>query len=43
MDLHTNKVHKKLFTIDDLSPKLVKLINRVYDKDFKQFGYKKKM
>ena len=41
LDLHTNKGNNKLFSIADFSPKLVKLINRVYDKDFKLFGYKK--
>ena len=30
-----------LFTVNDFSPELIKLINEVYDKDFQLFGYKK--
>ena len=32
---------KLLFTINDFSPELIHLINEVYDKDFKVFGYEK--
>ena len=32
---------KLLFTVNDFSPELIKLINKVYDKDFQLFGYKK--
>lgn len=32
---------QKLFSIKDFSPELIRLINKVYDKDFKLFGYEK--
>ena len=31
----------KKFSIESFSPELIKLINRIYDKDFKLFGYNK--
>jgi hypothetical protein len=39
-DEHKNKNDKK-YTVDSLSPEVIKLINTVYDKDFKMFGYEK--
>ena len=38
MKLNTSK---KNFSINDFSDETIKLINQVYDKDFKIFGYKK--
>ena len=29
------------YTVSDFSPELIKLINKVYDKDFELFGYEK--
>lgn len=34
---------KLLFTTHDFSPELIKLINKVYDKDFKIFNYEKRI
>ena len=36
-----NKRKINTFCLDDFSPELIELINKVYDKDFKLFGYKK--
>lgn len=38
-DTHENKNDKKQFELEDLSIKNVKLINKVYKKDFKLFNY----
>jgi hypothetical protein len=38
-DVHENKNNKKIFEFEDLSIKNVKLINKVYKKDFKLFNY----
>jgi len=40
LDIIKNKSNR-IFTVDSFSPKLIKLINTVYDKDFKMFDYKK--
>lgn len=40
LDIHKNKSEKK-FTIDSLSHDVINLINTVYDRDFKYFGYEK--
>ena len=37
---HENKNDKKLFEFEDLSVKNIKLINKIYKKDFELFGYK---
>ena len=37
---HDNKNDKKLFEFEDLSIKNIKLINKIYKKDFELFGYK---
>ena len=42
LDKHDNK-NNKIYTINSLSPEVIKIINSVYDKDFKMFGYKKLM
>lgn len=39
--LHENKAKNKKFTINDFNDELINTINKVYDKDFKMFGYKK--
>ena len=42
LDRHDNKSRlKKSFTKESLSPKVVKIINEVYSKDFELFGYDK--
>ena len=33
--------HKKKFTVKSFTPELIKLINKVYHKDFLMFGYEK--
>ena len=41
---HSNKSKKNYstkFSINDLYPKTILMINDKYDEDFKQFGYKK--
>jgi len=40
LDIHDNK-NNKIHTVSSLSPEVIKIINSVYDKDFKMFGYKK--
>ena len=38
-DIHENKNDEKIFEIYDLSIKNIKLINKIYNKDFKLFNY----
>ena len=38
-DMHENRNDEKQFELEDLSIKNVKLINKVYKKDFKLFNY----
>ena len=40
LDKYENK-NEKIYTVNSLSPEVIKLINTVYDKDFKIFKYKK--
>ena len=39
LDKHKNKSTNKKFKVSDFSNELLKLINRVYEKDFIEFGY----
>ena len=41
LDLHNNKSVSKYFTVNDFSIELIKLINKVYHKDFELFDYEK--
>ena len=43
LDKHSNKCENKKFNVSDFSLDLVKLINKVYYKDFKEFGYNMKI
>jgi len=43
LNKHSNKSSEKKFTVSDFSPKLIRLINKVYEKDFKHFGYSMNM
>jgi hypothetical protein len=41
LDIVNNKSPNKIFTINDFSDELIKLINDIYHKDFEMFNYEK--
>ena len=43
LNKHSNKCSEKKFKVSDFSLELVRLINKVYEKDFKEFRYRMKI